>query len=69
MVRPPRLSLPSYPHHVIQGGPIFFALNDCEVCLDRVREAKRKREVGIGVQFVAPRQGRVEGVMPSGEHL
>ncbi len=46
MARSPRLSLPSYPHHVIQRGnnrqPIFLALKDYEVFLDCLREAKRK---------------------------
>ena len=46
MSRPPRLSLPSYPHHVIQRGnnrqPIFLALNDYEAFLEYLREAKRK---------------------------
>ena len=46
MARPPRLSLPSYPHHVIQRGnnrqPIFLAPKDYEVFLDCLREAKRK---------------------------
>jgi putative transposase len=46
MARLPRLSLPSYPHHVIQRGnnrqPIFFAPKDYEVFLDCRREAKRK---------------------------
>jgi len=46
MARPPRLSLPSYPHHVTQRGnnrqPIFLAPNDYEVFLECLREAKRK---------------------------
>jgi putative transposase len=46
MARPPRLSLPSYPHHVIQRGnnrqSIFLAPKDYEVFLDCLREAKRK---------------------------
>lgn len=46
MARPPHLSLPSYPHHVIQRGnnrqPIFFAQKDYAVFLDCLREAKRK---------------------------
>src|SRR5205807_1955860 len=46
MARPPRLSLPSYPHHVIQRGnnrqPIFLDEKDYEVFLDCLREAKRK---------------------------
>lgn len=46
MARLPRLSLPSYPHHVIQRGnnrqPIFLAPKDYEVFLDCLREAKRK---------------------------
>ncbi len=46
MARPPRLSLPSYPYHVIQRGnnrqAIFFAQKDYAVFLDCLREAKRK---------------------------
>lgn len=46
MARPPRLSLPSYPHHVIQRGnnrqPIFHEEKDYEVFLDCLRKAKRK---------------------------
>jgi len=46
MARPPRLSLPSHPHHVIQRGnnrqPIFLEEKDYEVFLDCLREAKRK---------------------------
>lgn len=46
MARPPRLSLPCYPHHVIQRGnnrqPIFFTEKDYEMFLDCLREAKRK---------------------------
>lgn len=46
MARQPRLSLPSYPHHVIQRGnnrqPIFLASKDYEVFLECLREAKRK---------------------------
>jgi putative transposase len=46
MARPPRLSIPSYPHHIIQRGnnrqPIFFEEKDYEVFLDCLREAKRK---------------------------
>jgi putative transposase len=46
MARSPRLSLPSYPHHVIQRGnnrqPIFLAPNDYEVFLECLRAAKRK---------------------------
>ena len=46
MARPPRLSLPSYPHHVIQRGnnrqPIFLGEKDYEVFLDCLRQAKRK---------------------------
>jgi len=45
MARPTRLSLPSYPHHVIQRGnngqPIFFEEKDYEMFLDCLREAKR----------------------------
>lgn len=53
MARPPRLSLAAYPHHVIQRGnnrqPIFLATQDYEVCLECLREAKRK----YGVQLYA----------------
>lgn len=46
MARPPRLSLPSYPHHVIQRGnnrqSIFFEERDYVVFKDCLREAKRK---------------------------
>lgn len=46
MARQPRLSLPSYPHHVIQRGnnrqPIFLAAKDYAVFLECLREAKRK---------------------------
>lgn len=46
MARPPRLSLPSYPHHVIPRGnnrqDIFFAAKDYVVFLDCLRAAKRK---------------------------
>ena len=45
MARPPRLSVPSYPHHIIQRGnnrqPIFFEEKDYEVFLDCLREMKR----------------------------
>jgi REP element-mobilizing transposase RayT len=43
MVRPPQLSLPSYPYHVIQRcndrQPIFLAPKDDEVFLECLREA------------------------------
>ncbi|MDF0666567.1 MAG: hypothetical protein P0119_10925 [Nitrospira sp.] len=43
MARLPRLSLPSYPYHVIQRGnnrqPIFLALKDYEVFLECLRKA------------------------------
>jgi putative transposase len=46
MARLPRLSLPSYPHHVIQRGnnrqPIFLAPNDYAVFLECLRAAKQK---------------------------
>jgi putative transposase len=46
MARSPRLSLPSFPHYVIQRGnnrqPIFLTPKDYEVFLDCLREAKRK---------------------------
>ena len=46
MARSPRLSLPSFPHYVIQRGnnrqPIFLTPKDYEVLLDCLREAKRK---------------------------
>lgn len=46
MARSPRLSLPSFPHHVIQRGnnrqPIFLAPKDYKIFLDCLREAKRK---------------------------
>lgn len=46
LTRPPRLSLPSYPHHVIQRWnnrqPIVFEEKDYEVLLDCVRKAQRK---------------------------
>ncbi len=46
MARQPRLSLPSYPYHVIQRGnnrqSIFFTPKDYQVFRDCLREAKRK---------------------------
>ncbi len=46
MPRLPRLTVPSYPHHIIQRGnnrqPIFFTEQDYSVFLDCLREAKRK---------------------------
>ena len=46
MARQPRLSLASYPHHVIQRGNnrqlIFLAPTDYAVFLECLREAKRK---------------------------
>ena len=46
MARLPRLTVPSYPHHIIQRGnnrqPTFFAEKDYHVFLDCLREAKRK---------------------------
>ncbi len=51
MARPPRLSLAAYPHHVIQRGnnrqPIFLVPQDYEVCLECLREAKRKYQVRL----------------------
>ena len=51
MARPPRISRPSYPHHVIQRGnnrqPIFFEEKDHEVFLDCLREAKRTCHVRL----------------------
>lgn len=51
MARSPRLSLPSFPHHVIQRGnnrqPIFLAPKDYEVFLDCLREAKRKYQARL----------------------
>lgn len=51
MARSPRLSLPSYPHHVIQRGnnrqPIFLAPKDYEVFLNCLREAKRKYQARL----------------------
>ncbi len=46
MARPPRLTVPSCPHHIIQRGnnrqTIFFGQKDYHVFLDCLREAKRK---------------------------
>lgn len=51
MARPPRLSLPSYPHHVIQRGnnrqPIFLAPKDYQVFVDCLHEAKQKCQVRL----------------------
>ncbi len=51
MARPPRLSLPTYPHHVIQRGnnrqPIFLAPKDYQVFLECLREAKLKCRVRL----------------------
>lgn len=51
MARPPRLSLASYPHHVIRRGnnrqAIFPEPKDYEFCLECLREAKRKYGVRL----------------------
>ena len=51
MARLPRLTLPGYPHHIIQRGnnrqPIFAANADYQVLLDLLDENARKFEVAI----------------------
>ena len=51
MARLPRLTLPGYPHHIIQRGnnrqPIFAATADYQVLLDLLDENARKFEVAI----------------------
>jgi REP-associated tyrosine transposase len=46
MARPPRISIPVYPHHIIQRGnnrqPIFFAEGDYHYFLDCLQRAKMK---------------------------
>ncbi len=46
MARLPRLTVPSYPHHIIQRGnnrqPTFFVERNFDVCVDCLRMAKRK---------------------------
>ncbi len=46
MPRLPRLTVPSFPHHVIQRGnnrqPIFFADKDYQVFLDCLQDARGK---------------------------
>lgn len=50
MARPPRLSLPSYPHHVIQRGnnrqPIFLDPKDYGVFLEQLSLARRAMPTG-----------------------
>lgn len=51
LARLPRLSLPGYPHHVIQRGnnqqPIFSGTQDFEFFLTLLQENARKFEVGV----------------------
>ena len=51
MARLPRLTLPGYPHHIIQRGnnrqPIFAATADYQVLLNLLDENARKFEVAI----------------------
>ncbi len=51
MARLPRLTIPGYPHHVIQRGnnrePIFSSPADCEFMLALLAENARKFEVSI----------------------
>lgn len=51
MARLPRLTLPGYPHHIIQRGnnrqPIFAASADYQMLLDLLDENARKFEVAI----------------------
>jgi putative transposase len=51
MARLPRLTLPGYPHHIIQRGnnrqPIFASTADYQVLLDLLDENARKFEVAI----------------------
>jgi putative transposase len=51
MARLPRLTLPGYPHHIIQRGnnrqPIFAASSDYELLLDVLEENARKCKVAI----------------------
>lgn len=51
MARLPRLTLPGYPHHVIQRGnnrqPIFAGAADCQMLLDLLDENAKKFAVAI----------------------
>ncbi len=51
MARLPRLTLPGYPHHVIQRGnnrqPIFVTAADRQTLLDLLEEQARKFEVAV----------------------
>ena len=51
MARLPRLTLPGYPHHVIQRGnnrqPIFASLEDYQVLLDLLYENAKKFNVAL----------------------
>jgi putative transposase len=51
MARLPRLTLPGYPHHIIQRGnnrqPIFASSGDYEALLDLIEEYSKKFEVAI----------------------
>ena len=51
MARLPRLTLPGYPHHVIQRGnnrqPIFISPQDHQTYLDLLAESARTFEVEV----------------------
>lgn len=51
MARLPRLTLPGYPHHVVQRGnngqPIFASAADYQTLLDLLDENARKFDVAI----------------------
>jgi putative transposase len=51
MARLPRLTVPGYPHHLIQRGnnrqPIFAAAPDYEALLDLLHESARQHQVAI----------------------
>jgi putative transposase len=51
MARLPRLTIPGYPHHIIQRGnnrqPIFSATADYELLLNLIDEHARKQQVAV----------------------
>lgn len=58
MARLPRLTLPGYPHHVIQRGnnsqPIFITPSDYQTLLDALHEHAQKYKVAIHAYVLMP---------------
>lgn len=58
MARPPRITIPTYPHHIIQRGnnrqPVFFDVEDYRFYLECLRQAKDKCACRIYAYVLMP---------------